>query len=336
MKEKAVLLTLVAVSTFVAILAFTIASPIRGNPDNLPYLPRDGIEYHPIFIHHPTGDTFVSCFPSGGVLLTFFEELTSEQLLVAFPNFEHFAPLINNTTATFLEDGTMCNMLIELDNPSINPQRNANNTTISINRKTGCATSYDCFSPYDMSSVHGITVAAVCHGSIVEANFLFNDVFYRITIREHLEPDQRSPWLELLVNEIIYSDKFEGKTADPTLVTPQYIPEILHEKLTLEQAYNDPDFGAYIPKIFTEDEYFRVHDVERYIHKERNELTVYYYYGNAHVNRWWTVSEVFDRHQYASYPNAVFMDDIVVLLGGTPRKDIRDKLLNEFSGKRNN
>jgi len=104
-----------------------------------------------------------------------------------------------------------------------------------------------------VSYVHGAAVTAtisdgyfVIDGQLarlyrVQADFMLGDIAYRVS---YLSAGRETGKLRLteLVNQLIL-----GGPADFAILADPAIPELRDEVLPLEQARDDPDFGAYLP-----------------------------------------------------------------------------------------
>ncbi|MCL2286598.1 MAG: hypothetical protein FWC32_09585 [Firmicutes bacterium] len=119
-----------------------------------------------------------------------------------------------------------------------------------------------------VSYVHGIPVTAgvhdrmsdwAAHVAIYIAYFEINGVFYRIQLYDYAEGDGGVNRLTEIVNTIIVNGP-----ADLSVFADPVVPELQDDRMTIEEARLDPDFGrflpVYVPEGFTPDEARRVID----------------------------------------------------------------------------
>ena len=77
----------------------------------------------------------------------------------------------------------------------------------------------------------------------------------------------------------------EGRAADLSVLHP-VVPELREDRLNLDEAHADADFGAYLPATLPEGFVFQ--DALRFINQERNELNVRWEKGMGYID--WRVS----------------------------------------------
>ena len=101
---------------------------------------------------------------------------------------------------------------------------------------------------------------------------------------------------------IIYTDNPQGggnTPTNPAVITPEIglsilddpvMPELRDEKLTLEEAQNDPDFGAYLPEGVPSK--FAFESAQRFLNQEQNSLSASWNSKNDYIS--WSVSKATD------------------------------------------
>jgi hypothetical protein len=154
---------------------------------------------------------------------------------------------------------------------------------------------------FTISDVHGVPVVAECvdiygDGSplefyVFQATFLLNGIIYNISLSQY-DPvsTEYSAFLEMLVNEIILTSVRDGLTADLSALDNPENPGYRDDKLTLEQAYADPDFGAYVPEKVPDG--FVCQYAQRFITQTGNYLGVFYSSPGSEVTDFsWTIRE---------------------------------------------
>jgi hypothetical protein len=181
-------------------------------------------------------------------------ELTNEELFTAFPGFKRFNP----ADAEISYDGDKIDrisvMILRNDAPSFTPKAWINIWGVTENIELD-------YEPV-ISDVRGIPVNARAFrdGRDVHfsAHFILDDIQYMVYAPEDFRNGEYSQTLETLVNEIIRSNVIDGYKADLSVFENPNIPEnLLEGRLTLEDAYADPDFGMYIPKNIPSDSFTR-------------------------------------------------------------------------------
>jgi len=92
---------------------------------------------------------------------------------------------------------------------------------------------------------------------------------------------------EALIDEIseLIGLLIEGGAADLSVLHP-VVPELREDRLNLDEAHADADFGAYLPATLPEGFVFQ--DALRFINQERNELNVRWEKGMGYID--WRVS----------------------------------------------
>ncbi len=82
----------------------------------------------------------------------------------------------------------------------------------------------------------------------------------------------------------------KGGAADLDILNP-VIPELREDRLNLDEARADPDFGSYLPAVLPDG--FVFEDALRFINQERNSLTVHWAKGMGYID--WHVSRPTER-----------------------------------------
>lgn len=123
-----------------------------------------------------------------------------------------------------------------------------------------------------VSAIHGTEVVAgywpLQEGSIYWAGF---------------ERDGRDCYLESASQSLLVEtlDLVLGGAMDTSGVVPKVIPEFRHDKLTLEQARRDPDFGSFVPG--TPPQGFAFSSATRYLDQSSDQLLVSFQAGMRYV-----------------------------------------------------
>ena len=92
---------------------------------------------------------------------------------------------------------------------------------------------------------------------------MLGNIEYRVELSGfHVETDK----ITEVVNQIIV-----GGAADLSVLADPEIPELRNEKLTLDEALNDPDFGSFIPDIPSR---FDFDGANRFLNQDSNNLFI--------------------------------------------------------------
>lgn len=97
-------------------------------------------------------------------------------------------------------------------------------------------------------------------------------------------PEEEKAALEYEISRLICL-LIDGGPADLGILHP-VVPELREDRLNLDEARSDADFGAYLPAALPEG--FVFEDALRFINQERNELNVYWAKGMGYID--WHVS----------------------------------------------
>ena len=157
---------------------------------------------------------------------------------------------------------------------------------------------------FEISDVHGVPVVAECadlyadvsHMEMyrVTATFLLNGIVYYISLHDdNPASNEYHEHLEMLVNEIVLTSVRDGLTADLSVLDNPEVPELRDERITLEQACADPDFGVYVPKNFPEG--LAIDRARRFINQTRNSLSIYGGQTGLSLS-FWTILEPEEYH----------------------------------------
>ncbi|MCL2494601.1 MAG: hypothetical protein FWE98_02955 [Oscillospiraceae bacterium] len=250
-------------------------------------------DYHPLIINI---DKEPRMFVSYELQEKFWHDLTSEQVTAVLPGFEKFAK-IKSATAAYEIDSWMNHVKVEIertDEPnfrtSITLRKNAIRNTEKYQQMLFDITYWE-IKGFEISNVHGIPVVSEYIGNATfggyyefdinetiqlyefTATFLLNGIIYHISLYDYPASIEYNECLEMLVNEIILTSvKARRKPKLKVLDNPE-VPELRDERITLEEAYADPDFGAYIPKTFPES--LAVDNARRFINQSLNSLYIF-------------------------------------------------------------
>jgi len=270
-------------------------------------------EYRPLVLNVDEGPRFTVCYTEP---LMFRHNLTGEQIAAVLPGFEGFAA-IKTATASYETDSWLNKVQVEIERPdkpnfrtNITLAKDAVRSTERYQRSL-FDTLYWEAKGFTISDVHGIPVVAECvddatSGGTYEydtnnrielykftATFPLNGIIYNITLYDDPSSIEYNECLEMLVNEIILTSVRDGMTADLSVLDNPEVPELRDERLSLEQAYADPDFGAYIPKSFPEG--LAVDYAWRFISQTRNSLSIYGKPNGINIGVW-TILEPTEYH----------------------------------------
>jgi len=260
-------------------------------------------EYHPLVLN------FYGPAAFGGheYRAKFWHDLTCEQIAAVLPGFERFAT-IEGAAAEYELDNWLNKVSVGIEQPdepnnstSITLTKDAVRSTETYSRDLLDFSYWEEVKGFTLSDVYGVPVLAECidiYGDAspleyyeFKATFLLNGIIYSISLCVY-DPasTEYNAYLEMLVNEIILTSVKDGLIPDLSVLDNPENPGFRDDKLTLEQAYADPDFGAYLPRKVPEG--FVVDYVWRIFSQTRNELCVCYRSpGAGATDFYWTVSE---------------------------------------------
>ena len=251
----------------------------------------------------------------------FWYELTEEQLAAVFPALKDKIAF-ESVTAEYNEAGKLRKVVAIIEQHDLMTFQ----TKITASRDTGYCMGYSGYyyfdehdstklNDFEKSNIHGFSVIALCRDfswletNVFHATFSLNGVLYRISVSDHSDTNERNEYLEMLVNEIIIGKVFGGLKADLRVLDNPVIPELRDEELTLEQAFADPDFGAYIPKNGAGETNFGGLDFKnalRFLNQQSNMLRVEWTPNESYSPFvQWQIEEVKDYH----YKNLVALDE---------------------------
>jgi hypothetical protein len=224
----------------------------------------------------------------------FMFDLSDRELFAIFPTFENFFP-IHNASAQFYKERGLTGAVITIEKPdAVNHFDSL--TTIRIGGGDTMFVSYD--SDPAVSDIWGVEVVAgtrTYNGvSDYDVQFELDGIHYKITYRERGgNIEEQRQWVEMLTNKIIHDSAAGGIKADLSLFFRQenfgdYGESGIHD-ITLEQAFSDPDFGMYLPKVKS------INDVYRFDGYRANHLA--FDFNNIH----WNVSERMEHHENRGY-----------------------------------
>jgi hypothetical protein len=117
------------------------------------------------------------------------------------------------------------------------------------------------------------------------ASFEMDGIIYNIKLHDNDIGNTGLNRLTGIVNDIIYYG-----AADLSVLSDPVIPELRDERLTLNEAQNDPDFGVYLPKSVPSR--FGFESAHRFINQDTNSLFVYWYVGLDYID--WRISKTID------------------------------------------
>ena len=290
-RQNSFALRYVAAAACVAIFALCIwlIPGLPGGPQNVappaaPITPAHPITLNEIEAYMPPSRIFIDGH--------FWHDLTSEQLVAVLPDLGF--PVV--ATAHYYGDGRLfevniAEMLPGGDTAIIGefyPQTIIRVSPIGISR--GYLMDYEPI----ISNVHGVAVTAgVFDRGVFDdgillffAYFEIDGIFYGIDIHDYATRGQER--LAAIVNAIIL-----GGAADLSGLADPVIPELRSETLTLAQARQDPDFGAYLPVSVPPG--FVFSNATRELNQAFNGLSAFWDTGGRDVI-WWQISAAAGHH----------------------------------------
>jgi hypothetical protein len=213
-------------------------------------------DYHPLIMNQYESMLCATIMWEG----YFSYDLSEEELFTAFPYLERLTP-INHANAAYYNGGELLGITLSIHDPDITDEHFA---VTSIRLVGGGTTSiqYPDNKEPTTSDIWGVPVTASYNSHTnhsetrrfvtYEATFTLDGIYHHISFQNEIEYSDSPPyskWLEFLVNEMIIGSVKDGLKADLSVFDNPEVPELRNEKLTLEQAYADPDFGAYLPDL---------------------------------------------------------------------------------------
>jgi len=223
----------------------------------------------------------------------FWNELTDEQISMIFPDL----PFPLSATANYRGDGSLYNIMAY--EASANGEPAFYNdfytaTTIEV-IGAGGGSMEDVIYEYEpvTTDIWGVPVIAGVFDfkkndgvALYIAKFTVGDTAYNIKIHDDDAGDSGKDKLSLVVNRIIYLHQING-SVDLSILNDPVMPELRDEILTLDEARNDPDFGAYLPENIPSRYVFE--SAQRVINQETDCLFVNWNVGMDYIN--WQISK---------------------------------------------
>ena len=221
----------------------------------------------------------------------FYKPLSEEQLSAVFPNLN----LTLAATAFYSPDGTLLSVTAtETHTPGradapIMVYEYFNRTEIQLGEGEIIE---DCVMLIDgtpiISDVFGVPVTAYMsqldNGPVYfQAEFVIDNIAYRVKLYDNIIAGELR--LTGIVNDIIYYG-----AADLNVLSDPAIPELRNDRLTLEEAQGDPDFGLYLPQ--TVPSRFVFESAHRFINQDANGMYVLWTADLG--NLWWNISKATD------------------------------------------
>jgi len=232
-------------------------APVNWDPGNqiFPNDPsRPAIDTHALVLN--TGGNMMSGSqrlfdPS----LRFYNVLTQEQIDAVFP--ELYMSL--NAHAWYLHDGTLT-----WATAYIGDHKFMVHATEGVLPRDGLIL-YE--TPPAVSMVHGVEVTASYTPNYHEAEFMLGGIAYLVCAFDGGE--LAAELMTEVVNRLILGGPGDlGVLADPV------VPELRDDVFTLDEAYGDPDFGAYLPLQSQMPPRFAFESAHRFINQSENGLLV--------------------------------------------------------------
>ena len=215
----------------------------------------------------------------------FSHELTEEQFSAVFPN---LAISFDSVHAVYFQDGTL-----------IDVRAFSSESLVQINVAEGriSPSMLVLFEEEPQASyVRGIAVTAIVSGDYFQAEFMLDNIGYHISFRGSKESGQIR--MTELVNALI-----KNGAADLSVLADPVIPELRNETLRLEEARNDPDFGAFLPANIPSR--FNFDSARRVIDQSANGLFAVWSAYPTFDNIFWSISKItaHDRERIVSVDN---------------------------------
>ena len=117
------------------------------------------------------------------------------------------------------------------------------------------------------------------------AKFMIGDIAYNINLHDDDAGDGGKDKLSLIVNKIIRYQRQNG-AVDLSVLNDPVMPELRDERQTLDEARNDPDFGAYMPLDVPSQ--FAFETAQRFVNQEKNSLSAFWKSKNDYIK--WSAS----------------------------------------------
>ena len=205
----------------------------------------------------------------------FSHELTGEQFSAVFPN---LAIALDSARAVYFEDGTL-----------IDVRAFSSESWLQINVAEG-RVSPGMLVLFEeepqVSYVRGIAVTTIVIDDYFQAEFMFDGIGYHISFRDSKESGESGQArMTELVNALI-----KNGAADLSVLADPVIPELRNETLTLEEARNDPGFGALMPQNIPDR--FNFDSARRVVDQSTNGLFANWSAYPAFDNIFWSISKV--------------------------------------------
>ena len=268
-------------------------TPIPGNnqsvlePGTITPTPDSSSKYN-LYFNKAGGQTVANIYIPGH----FWQELTSNEIKAVFPMLKNTRNI--KATANFQSDenGTT---LFNIDAYAISA---AGLKTYIQLAPSEVVLDYVFDSETKSSDVLGITVTAGYFETEPNSKGLKNIIYFATfklsDVAYYVELSGAKADKEVVKNEIseIIGLLIEGGAADFDIFHP-VVPELRDDRLSLEEARADIDFGAYIPLGIPAD--FEFEDALRFINQEQNALFVTWAKGMGYID--WRVSFLDDIDQ---------------------------------------
>ncbi len=262
----------------------------KPNPNTIPQRPHNSVSSNDYQVPEKTDDLYAFILneakkpeaemdTSNWQFRQFEEEFSKEQIDAILPELANY---VSGMTAavTFCEEGT----LVSIDVSFRSEGGNEGYMQLSPGEPI---VDYVFNAQPEVSYVQEIpVVAGNCPGdsdNIYFASFQLGDTGYYLELHGG---SAEKDLLAVLTEQIICSGKVDLKQ-----ITPTRIPDFRDEKITLEQAEEDADFGSYLPTKSPEG--FQLEMCRRYQDQEQNYLWIMWTSGYSEIT--WKISYVKER-----------------------------------------
>ena len=227
-------------------------------------------------------------------------DLTDEQLDTVFPNFHAMNPdIMLAANAFYGKDGTLLSVTAV---ETLTPGRMDTPALYSYYTRTEIQLGQgeiieDCVVLYEdtpqVSEVYGVFVTAYmiefdsADGVVFfQAEFTVDNIAYRVKMYDNREDGQKR--MTQMVNTLIGNGP-----ADLAVLADPVIPEMRYDRLTLDEARLDPDFGTFLPQGIPAG--FTFESAYRVITTRENSLSAHW--SNGYSNLEFRAAHVTDYHR---------------------------------------
>ena len=215
--------------------------------------------------------------------ISFTHDLTPEQMQAVFPNLgSEFT-----ASAIYRQDGT----LIEVSAFDFGDAGHMTQIRVAEGEIIGTMMLLPEDEP-QVSYVHGVAVTIINTGTdrfmLSIADFILDNIAYNIHV--HGAADISNARLMEVVDQLI-----QGGAANLSVLANPEIPELRNDSLTLEEAQQDPDFGAFLPANIPYGFVFELST--RWVSQHDNNLFTLWQTSDFHYIAW-TISKIAEHHQY--------------------------------------